>query len=167
MFGVHLEGDLKRGAFAEKSDIGSGSVGHAWIACGSEAESGSRDAPERGCSGVTADQTAAVFAQLGGVNNADTEQNITQYFETVPSQDLGIALRMDREVKLKDVNRVAREYLTVNAIAGSLEPEASGQAAAMKGFGGKEKSAPAPTKPVALPSWGPRACTPPQFLHGT
>ena len=49
----------------------------------------------RGCSGVTADQTAAVFAQLGGVNNADTQQNITQYFETVPSQDLQIALHMD------------------------------------------------------------------------
>ncbi|HEY6356758.1 MAG TPA: insulinase family protein, partial [Vicinamibacterales bacterium] len=37
----------------------------------------------RGCTGVTADQTSAIFAQLGGYGNADTQQNITQYFETV------------------------------------------------------------------------------------
>ncbi len=49
----------------------------------------------RGCKGVTADQIAAIYAQLGGMNNADTQQNITQYFVTLPSQDLGIALRLD------------------------------------------------------------------------
>ncbi len=49
----------------------------------------------RGCTGVTADQTSAIFAQLGGYGNADTQQNITQYFETVPASDLDIALRMD------------------------------------------------------------------------
>ncbi len=49
----------------------------------------------RGCSGVTADQTAAIYAQLGGAGNADTQQNITQYFTTLPASDLGIALRMD------------------------------------------------------------------------
>src|SRR5579871_3556224 len=27
----------------------------------------------RGCSGVTADQIAAIYAQLGGMNNADTQ----------------------------------------------------------------------------------------------
>jgi zinc protease len=27
----------------------------------------------RGCTGMTADQTAAIYAQLGGQNNADTE----------------------------------------------------------------------------------------------
>src|ERR1700752_996104 len=36
----------------------------------------------RGCAGVTADQIAAIFAQLGGFDNADTEQNTTQYFTT-------------------------------------------------------------------------------------
>lgn len=51
----------------------------------------------RGCSELSADQIAAIFAQLGGDNNADTQQNITQYFETVPSQDLGIALRADAD----------------------------------------------------------------------
>ena len=49
----------------------------------------------RGCAGVTADQTAAIYAQLGGAGNADTQQNITQYFTTLPSSDLDIALRLD------------------------------------------------------------------------
>jgi zinc protease len=49
----------------------------------------------RGCSGVSADQTAAIFAQLGGFGNADTQQNITQYFTTVPEADLEVALRLD------------------------------------------------------------------------
>jgi zinc protease len=46
----------------------------------------------RGCNGMTADQTAAIYAQLGGDNNADTEQNITQYYATVPAADLDVAL---------------------------------------------------------------------------
>src|SRR5215469_3248582 len=49
----------------------------------------------RGCAGVSADQIAAIYAQLGGRNNADTQQNVTQYFATVPSEDLELALRMD------------------------------------------------------------------------
>jgi zinc protease len=46
----------------------------------------------RGCTGMTADQTAAIYAQLGGENNADTQQNITQYYATVPAADLDVAL---------------------------------------------------------------------------
>ena len=38
----------------------------------------------RGCFGLRADQISAIFAQLGGFGNADTQQNITQYFVTVP-----------------------------------------------------------------------------------
>lgn len=49
----------------------------------------------RGCAGLTADQISAIYAQLGGTVNADTQQNITQYFVTVPAQDLEIALRLD------------------------------------------------------------------------
>ena len=49
----------------------------------------------RGCSGLTADQISAIFAQLGGSGDADTEQNITQYISTVPAGDLDIALRVD------------------------------------------------------------------------
>ncbi len=47
----------------------------------------------RGCTGMTADQTAAIYAQLGGQDNADTQQNITQYFTTVPAADLDVALQ--------------------------------------------------------------------------
>ena len=47
----------------------------------------------RGCTGMSADQTAAVYAQLGGQSNADTQQNITQYFATVPAADLDVALQ--------------------------------------------------------------------------
>lgn len=49
----------------------------------------------RGCKGLTADQIAAIYAQLGGEMNADTQQTITQYFVTVPAQDLDVALRLD------------------------------------------------------------------------
>jgi len=49
----------------------------------------------RGCQGVDADQTAAIYAQLGGDDNADTQQNITQYFATVAAQNLDIVLHMD------------------------------------------------------------------------
>jgi zinc protease len=46
----------------------------------------------RGCQGMTADQTSAIYALLGGDNNADTQQNITQYFATVPAADVNVAL---------------------------------------------------------------------------
>jgi zinc protease len=46
----------------------------------------------RGCQGMTADQAAAIVALLGGDFNADTQQNITQYFNTVPAADLDVVL---------------------------------------------------------------------------
>jgi zinc protease len=49
----------------------------------------------RGCAGISGDQTSALYAQLGGDNNADTQQTITQYFATVPAADLDIVLRID------------------------------------------------------------------------
>lgn len=49
----------------------------------------------RGCKELTGDQIAAIYAQLGGFSNADTQQHITQYFVTVPAQDLDVALRVD------------------------------------------------------------------------
>jgi zinc protease len=49
----------------------------------------------RGCDGLSADQIAAIYAHLGGATNADTEQNVTQYFVTLPAQDLEVALRLD------------------------------------------------------------------------
>jgi zinc protease len=47
----------------------------------------------RGCAGMTSDQTAAIYAELGGLDNAETEQNVTHYYTTVPSVDLDIALQ--------------------------------------------------------------------------
>ena len=49
----------------------------------------------RGCTGVTGDQTSAIFAQLGGDGDADTQQDITQFYETVPAADLDVALHVD------------------------------------------------------------------------
>jgi len=49
----------------------------------------------RGCAELTGDQISAIFAQLGGFGNADTQQNITQYYTTLPAGDLDIALRVD------------------------------------------------------------------------
>jgi len=46
----------------------------------------------RGCTGMTADQTAAIYALLGGENDADTQQSITQFYATVPAADLDVAL---------------------------------------------------------------------------
>lgn len=47
----------------------------------------------RGCTGMSADQTAAIYALLGGDNNADTQQNMTQYYATVPATDINVALQ--------------------------------------------------------------------------
>ncbi|HWF84840.1 MAG TPA: pitrilysin family protein, partial [Vicinamibacterales bacterium] len=63
----------------------------------------------RGCAGVSADQTAAIFAQLGGFGNADTQQNITQYFTTVPAADLDVALRLDAAC-MQDVDDSQTEW---------------------------------------------------------
>src|SRR5579872_3405634 len=63
----------------------------------------------RGCSGLTADQIAAIFAQLGGEGNADTQQNITQYFETVAAQDLETTLRVDAAC-MRSVDNSAQEW---------------------------------------------------------
>jgi zinc protease len=46
----------------------------------------------RGCKDMSADQTAAIYAELGGENNADTQQTITQFFATVPANDTDVAL---------------------------------------------------------------------------
>jgi zinc protease len=49
----------------------------------------------RGNPGLSADQLAAIIAAMGGNFNADTQQTITQYFLTVPSADLDIALHLE------------------------------------------------------------------------
>jgi zinc protease len=49
----------------------------------------------RGCKGLSGDQIAAIYARMGGFNDADTQQNVTQFFATVPGDDLDVALHAD------------------------------------------------------------------------
>ena len=55
----------------------------------------------RGCTGMTSDQTAAIYTQLGGQDNADTDKNVTQYYATVPSSDLDLVLRASTLVRTR------------------------------------------------------------------
>jgi zinc protease len=63
----------------------------------------------RGCRDITADQIAAIYAQLGGLSNADTQQNITQYFTTIPAADAELALRLDAAC-MQDVDDAQVEW---------------------------------------------------------
>ncbi len=73
----------------------------------------------RGCTGMTADQTSAIYAQLGGRNNADTQQNITQYYATVPAADLDVALQAQASC-LRGVDDSDAEW---NQERGAIEQE--------------------------------------------
>lgn len=75
----------------------------------------------RGCNGMTADQTAAIYAQLGGENNADTQQNITQFYATVPATDLDVALQAQAKCML-GVDNTEAEW---DKERGAIEQEVS------------------------------------------
>ncbi len=49
----------------------------------------------RGSPGLSASQFSTISAALGGESNADTQQVVTQYFLTVPSDALDTALRIE------------------------------------------------------------------------
>ncbi|MDA8431822.1 MAG: insulinase family protein, partial [Nitrospiraceae bacterium] len=49
----------------------------------------------RGSPGLSADQLSDLVSAMGGRFNADTQQTVTQYFFTVPADDLDIALRIE------------------------------------------------------------------------
>jgi len=49
----------------------------------------------RGSPGLSGDQIAATSAAMGGNDNADTQQAVTQYFFTTPAENLEVALRIE------------------------------------------------------------------------
>ncbi|HUI44377.1 MAG TPA: pitrilysin family protein [Nitrospirota bacterium] len=56
----------------------------------------------RGSPGLSSAQLANIMALMGGDFNADTQQTVTQYFLTVPSGDLDVALQVEA-ARMRDV----------------------------------------------------------------
>jgi zinc protease len=76
----------------------------------------------RGCLDMTADQTATIYAQLGDENNADTQQNVTQFYATVPAADIDVALEAQSKC-LQDIDDSQAEWKRER---GALEEEIDG-----------------------------------------
>jgi zinc protease len=56
----------------------------------------------RGSPGLTADQIAATSAAMGGNDNADTQQAVTQYFFTTPVENLEVPLHIEA-LRMRDL----------------------------------------------------------------
>jgi len=56
----------------------------------------------RGSPGLSADQLADIGSIMGGSFNADTRQTVTQYYYTVPAEDLDVALQIEA-LRMRDV----------------------------------------------------------------
>jgi len=56
----------------------------------------------RGSPGLSAPQLANIIAAMGGRFDADTQQTITQYFFTVPAEDLELALHIEA-IRMREV----------------------------------------------------------------
>jgi zinc protease len=63
----------------------------------------------RGSPGLSADQLAEVAAAMGGSFNADTQQTVTQYFYTIPAEDLDVALRIEAN-RMRGVDDSSEEW---------------------------------------------------------
>ena len=76
----------------------------------------------RGNPGLTSDQLSSIIAAMGGEFNAQTQQNLTQYFFTVPAEDLETALHVEavRMSGVLDSDKLWQEE------RGAIEQEVSG-----------------------------------------
>lgn len=63
----------------------------------------------RGSPGLTGDQLNEISGAMGGAFNADTQDTVTQYFFTVPAQDLDIALNI-AAIRMKGINDSAADW---------------------------------------------------------
>ncbi len=75
----------------------------------------------RGSPGLTGDQLNEISGAMGGFFNADTQNAVTQYFFTVPAQDLEIALNI-AALRMKAVNDSPADWAHER---GAIEQEVS------------------------------------------
>lgn len=63
----------------------------------------------RGSPGLSSDQLMNITAAMGGYANADTQQTITQYFFTVPAEDLGVALHI-ASIRMRGIDATEEDW---------------------------------------------------------
>lgn len=63
----------------------------------------------RGSPGLSADQLADIAAAMGGQFDADTQQTVTQFFFTVPAEDLDVALHIEA-IRMRGLDNSKEEW---------------------------------------------------------
>ena len=63
----------------------------------------------RGSPGLSADQLANIGSLMGGSFNAQTRQTVTQYYYTVPSEDLDVALHVEA-LRMRNVSDTEKDW---------------------------------------------------------